>query len=345
MSGSPRVRFRRTHDMRAQTTGRTRRVVTRARPPVTTTTPPTTVAEAVAGDYTPPPKHIGTCPRCEGPGCLTVEPRPSERGWWVNCWKAECPTGGAYLRELAALTGAPSGGDILNNPLHWLAPYLDGPIAAGKEPDELPSTAALAGWQSRLFSDVALDYLKDERKLTADTIREFGIGWDSDRHCYTFPVRDEQGGIVQLVRRRWPEPWVIRGKRVPYKVLKGHGAQLYPQPLSEGGWLLVAGTLDAVLGRQHGLPTVTSICGTSFPEKWEPLVRGRRVYVMYDVGEEHTMNSRVSHLRAAGAEATPVRLNRLLRRGQGKDLSDALIGGRTKQDIIDLIKRERGARS
>jgi hypothetical protein len=262
----------------------------------------------------------------------------------VNCWKADCLKGGAYVRELAVLTGAPGGGAILSDPLRWLAPWLDEHTSSGKEDDELPSEASCAGWQSRLLADTALDYLEDERRLTRDTIIEFGIGWDGE--AFTFPVRDEQGNIVQLVRKRWPDPWVIRGKRVPYMVLKGHGAQLYPRPLPARGWLLLGGTLDAILGRQHGLPTVTSICGTSFPEKWEPLVRGRKVFVCYDVGEETTMDGRVHQLRAAGAEAWPVRLNRLLRRGRGKDLSDALIGGYTAQDIIRLINSEyRRARS
>lgn len=321
--------------MSPRTSGRAKRVAKHASPPKHTNV--TTEAE-VTSKYTPT-KHTGTCPVCEGAGCLTVERRPGDRGWWVNCWKADCLQQGEYLRELAVLTGAPGGGAILSDPLRWLAAYLDEP-SGRSEADELPSEASCAGWQSRLFSEyAALDYLTDERGLTDETIREFEIGWDGD--AFTCPVRDEQGNIMQLVRKRWPEPWVIRGKRVPYKVLKGHGAQLYPRPLPARGWLLVAGTLDAVLGRQHGLPTVTSICGTSFPQKWEPLVRGRKVFVCYDVGEETTMDSRVSHLRAAGAVATPVRLNRLLRRGQGKDLSDALTGGYTAQDIIRLIERER----
>ncbi len=326
--------------MANRTSGRARRVAKHACPRQETEHHSTTAEEVANQKYTPN-RHTGTCPVCEGAGCLTVERRADGRDWWVNCWKADCLKGGAYLRELAVLAGAPGGSAILSDPLRWLASYLDEPSATGNgEADKLPSEASCAGWQSRLFSEyAALDYLTDERGLTDETIREFGIGWGGD--AFTFPVYDEQGTMVQLVRRRWPEPWIIRGKRVPYKVLKGHGAQLYPQPLSEGGWLLLAGTLDAILGRQHGLPTVTSICGTSFPQKWEPLVSGRKVFVCYDVGEEKAMDSRVSHLRAAGAVATPVRLNRLLRRGDGKDLSDALTGGYTAQDIIRLIERER----
>jgi hypothetical protein len=287
----------------------------------------------------PQTKFTGTCLLCNGAGCLTVEPRRTG-GWWVNCWKAECKSN-AYPRELAALTGAPGGGDILNNPLHWLAPYLDGPSATGGEAAELPSSANLRGWPSRLFSDAAIDYLMDERGLTEDTIGEYGIGWDGE--AFTFPVYDAQGNVVQLVRRRWPGTWRARsGKPVSYKVLKGHSAQLYPQPLPDGGWLILAGTLDAILGRQHGLPTVTSICGTSFPQQWEPLVRERKVFVMYDCGEEAAQEGRVAQLRAAGADAHAVRLNRLLR-GDGKDLTDALTGGYTTQDIIGLIKDERRA--
>jgi hypothetical protein len=283
------------------------------------------------------------CTVCGGRGTLTVERRADGRyPFYIDCFKASCHGGGGeYLRDLAALVGAPGGGALLADPLRYLGEPVE--QAANGKPAKLPSEASLAGWRSRLFSDSALDYLEDECGLTRATIIEFEIGLDDEAHV--FPVRDEQGDNVQVVRRANPEPWAARsGKPIRYKVLKGHSARLYPQPLPERGWLLVGGLLDAIIGRQHGLPTVTSICGTSFPQAWEPLVCGRKVFVMYDVGEELTTHSRAMHLRTAGADAYAVRLNRLLRRGQGKDLRDALTNGYTARDIIELINRERRVR-
>lgn len=297
----------------------------------------TGVSQSIAG------RSEYDCPLCGGTGCLTVEPRKDGSGYWVNCWRPECKalgSSGDWLRALAAEVGAPGGGALKAEPIRYLGAPLS--TVAEREPVPLPSPAECAGWHSRLQSeDDPLDYLIKKRRLTLDTIDTFCIGWDGE--AFTFPVYDADGQIAQLIRRRWPAPWVnVRtGKRIPYKVLPGHGAHLYPQPLPEGGWLLVAGTLDAVIGQQHGLPTVTSICGTSFPERWHPLVRERKVYVMYDVGEERVMNGRVGQLREAGAHATAVRLSRLFRRGRGKDLSDALTGRYNSRDIINFIKRER----
>jgi hypothetical protein len=191
-----------------------------------------------------------------------------------------------------------------------------------------------------------MDYLVNERGLTEDTIREYKLGWESDPPAFTFPIYDAQGELVNLVRRPWPD--APDGRK--YVTLRGRnrhngGVELYPRPLPRGSWLLVEGLLDALLGRQHGLPALTSTHGVdTFLDEWLPLVRGRRVAVMYDVGAEPIMHKRVEQLRAAGAQAWPVELAKVLR--QGKDLSDALTGDWTAQDILNLINRERkGARS
>jgi hypothetical protein len=324
--------------MVVRTSARGRRVAKHACPRPNTIQ----VTGEVASSIPPAGKHHYDCHVCAGAGTLTVERRADGRGYWVNCWRDCCQAlGGAYLRELAACVGAPGGGAVLSEPLRWLGE----PSArtTTNDPAELPSTANLAGWQSRLFSDAALLYLTDERGLTEETIRAFGIGYDCDDKAFTFPVYDADGELVQLVRRYWPKVPRDRrsGKRIPYKVLKGRQAALYPQPLPTRGWLLVAGTLDAIIGRQYGLPTVTSTNGTSFPERWYPLVRRRVVYVAYDVGEEKTMQGRVASLREAGADAYAVRLARVLE--NGKDLSDYLTSEGTRDELLHLIKRERTA--
>lgn len=332
--------------MRAQTTGRARRVVTRARPPVTTTTPPTTVAEAVAGDYTPPPahtKHIGTCPVCDSPGKLTVEPRQDLSGWWVNCWTAGCRAlGGGYLRALAEVVGAPGGGHIKANPLAYLDGYLDSQVRTDREPEPLPSFASVDGAVSRLFSErEPLDYLLNKRGLTEATICESAIGWDGS--AFTFPINDAQGELVNLVRRPWPD--AEPGRKyisLPGRNRHNGGIQLYPDVPPGGPVLLCEGLLDALLSRQYDLPTVTSSQGVNtFLGEWLPLFEGRRVAVCFDVGAEKVMVARVRALSAAGAvEAWPVRLRLVLPKGKS-DLTDYLTGGGTKQELIELIARER----
>jgi hypothetical protein len=244
-----------------------------------------------------------------------------------------------WLREVAELVGAPGGWALLDDPLRWLADYLESQARTDREPDQLPSLASIHGRASRLLTvPEAIDWLKDERGLTEDTIRRAGLGWESEPPAFTFPILNAAGELVNVVRRPWPtEDPKYRG--CTGRNQHNGGVQLYPHPLPEGSWLLVEGLLDALLGRQEGLPqTVTGTAGVNtFLEEWLPLVRGRRVAVMYDVGAEKVMRRRVDALRAAGAEAWAVRLSELDLPPKG-DLSDALTGGYDAADIINLIK-------
>ncbi len=346
MSGSPRVRFQWAHDMGAQTAGRARRVVTRARPPVTPHSP--TVREAVTGDYTPPPahtKHIGECPVCGAPGKLTVEPRSDLPGqWWVNCWTAGCRAlGGGYLRALAQVVGAPGGGHIKANPLAYLDGYLDSQARTDRKPEPLPSFASVDGAVSRLFSErEPLDYLLHKRGLTEATICKYEIGWDGS--AFTFPIYDAQGELVNLIRRPWPNAEPGR-KYISWTARNRHngGIQLYPDVPRGGPILLCEGLLDALLVRQYDLPqAVTSSQGVNtFLPEWLPLFRQRRIAVCFDVGAEKVMRDRVAALSAAGAaEAWPVELRLVLPKGKS-DLSDYLNGGGTRQELLELIQRDR----
>jgi hypothetical protein len=265
----------------------------------------------------------------------------------VNCWTPSCRAlGGAYLRELSEYVGAPGGGGmLLDNPLSYLGESV-AQTATDSEPAELPSKAARDGEVSRLFSTKdAITYLLNERGLLESTVLRAGIGWDGS--AFTFPIKDATGELVNVVRRPWPHVSVGRdGRPRKYITMRGRnrhngGVQLYPDVPATGPLLLCEGLLDALIGRQHDLPAITSTHGVStFLDEWLPLMKGRRVAVMFDIGAEDEMHRRVEKLREAGAQAWPVRLSRLL--SEGKDLTDALTGGHTAEDVLRLIRRERG---
>jgi hypothetical protein len=292
-------------------------------------------------------KHTGECPQCLRPGKLTVEPRQQlgYAPWRVWCRTASCCdlSPGEWLREVAKTVNAPSGSHLLEEPLRYLSDYLEAETRTDREPEQIPSLASIHGRASRLLTTHdAFDYLTDKRGLTEDTITDHMIGWDGS--AFTFPIHDSQGEVVNLVRRPWPD--TPDGRK--YITLRGRnrhngGVELYPRPLPSGSWLLCEGLLDALLGRQEGLNAVTSTHGVdTFLDEWLPLVRGRRVAIAYDVGAEPIMHRRVAQLRAAGAEAWPVELSQVLR--NGKDLSDALMGGWTAEALIEFINSERGSR-
>lgn len=290
--------------------------------------------------------YTGTCPVCEREGKLVVKPRTDgSRGWWVHCRSATCEADSSeWLHKVVELVSAPGGYALLQDPPKWLADYLEEEAHANSEPPApLPSMASIDGRASRLLTvPEAMDYLI-KRGLTEDTIEEYKLGWDSEPPAFTFPIINAQEMLINWIRRPWPSlpdgpPYIARKGRN----MHNEGVQLYPNVPPEGPLLIVEGLFDAILGRQEGLPTVTSTHGVgTFLDEWLPLFKRRRVAVMYDVGAEKVMDKHVAALRTAGAEAWQVRLSRLLRRGGGKDLSDALTGGYTKQDIKDLINSER----
>jgi hypothetical protein len=285
-------------------------------------------------------KQTGACPACGNETTLDVTPAAYGR-WFIGCYscEAEGVTLGDLLRALATAVGAPDGGSIKAEPHRWLGDYLDSAATMGGV-EAVPDEALRREWAVNLMlTPRPRRYLTRERGLTKRTLRRAGIGWDRDRACFTIPIRDAAGQIVNLVRRPLPH---VDGPK--YKMLAGRGIperrQLYPRPLPEGPILAVGGLLDALLGRQHGLPTVSGThgIGTSL-DVWLPVVRGREVAAMWDVGEENAMTQRVAALAAAGAYAWPVRLSRLLT--EGKDLTDALTGGYTADDITALMRAER----
>jgi hypothetical protein len=329
-----------------QTSARGRRVAKHACPRHAQHTNATTEAE-VAPNYTPQRRYEGECPLCGEAGKLVVEPR-QERGyapWRVWCRKASCCdlSPGEWLRELAKTVGAPGGWHLLDNAPEYLSGYLDSQVRTDREPGQLPSPASIHGRHSRLWTVTdAIDYLLRERGLTEHTIRQNELGWESDPPAFTFPVYDAQGELVNVVRRPWPD--AEPGRKyvsLPGRNRTNAGIQLYPDVPSKGPLLLCEGLFDALLGRQHGLQTVTSSQGVnSFLDEWLPLFSGRTVAVMFDVGAEKVMRGCAAALCAAGAEAWPVRLRLLLGEGEGKDLSDYLNGSGTVQELRELINRE-----
>lgn len=320
--------------------------------------PHTTARTRPAGtDSKPTPAptlYTGTCPVCGEADRLKVERRRESQaaglrsGWRVFCRRAECGglSSGDWLREVARIVNAPYASSILEDPVRWLADYLESEHDEAA-PARLPSAAGVARCAELLLETAdALAYITKERGLTRATLRRYQIGWNG-RGAFTFPIYNARGQLVNWITR--PYPTGDDGRK--YVVSGGHYAkdgavELYPRSLRDyslpdGGWLLVEGLLDAALGRQHGLPVVTSTHGVnSFPPQCVPLVKGRKVYVMYDVGAEGVQRERVTELRAAGAGAWGVDLS-VLGLSHGGDLSDYLLSGGSADELRWFIKRER----
>lgn len=307
---------------------------------------------SVGGDTLPAGESEGTCPVCDREGYLVIRPRRDKPQLWsVHCRSETCdPPGGesTWLQEVAETLStaecAITPGQVLAEPHVFLADYCEDETTH-REPRPLPSHAAIMAKHKHLLrTPAALAYMTDERLLTLQTLRRARVGLEGS--VFTFPLYERLGAdagrrLVNIIRRPFP-----RDDRPPYygeraRDKSNGGIQLYPHRPRGKSVLLVAGLLDALLGAQElpGVAVVSPSHGVrTFEDEWFRRFAGRRVAVMFDVGEERTMNERVAQLRHHGAEAWPVYLSKLFgEEAGGGDLTDALRAGFTAEDILKLI--------
>jgi hypothetical protein len=281
-----------------------------------------------------PPDEQYACPVCDGTlyinwriGQWSQRPEP-----FYHCFScANDYSNAEYNAELRARNIWPY--RIKQGDFSQLGPPL-GRSRRRAEPQPPPTEASVDGWCSGLLaSPEGLRYLIQERGLTLETIQRYELGYDQDRHAITFPVRDEDGELVN-VRRRFLAP-----DADPKVIGLARPAVLYPDVPPEGGLLLVAGEIDALMGRQNGLPTVTTTCGTALPDHLAQQLARRKVFAMYDVGEEAAAARTVAKLRALGSPATVVELGALGLPAKA-DLSDFYCQGGKTWRLRALIRRQ-----
>lgn len=242
---------------------------------------------------------------------------------------------GGGLEDVHAVTGIPK-----TRLLKWPPPEeLGEPISESRRGtahvDPPPSEGSVAGWHSTLLSSPdALRYLLEERRLSIGTILDYELGYDRPKDAIAFPVRDNAGELVNL-KRRFLDPAADPKTRA-----LSRPANWYPDVPASGALLLVAGEIDALTGRQLGLPTVTTTCGATVPEHLLGALAHRDVYVMFDVGEDVAAKRTARRLQTVQARPLIVRLSRLGLPDRA-DLNDFYRQGGTKRDLERLIKRER----
>jgi hypothetical protein len=142
----------------------------------------------------------------------------------------------------------------------------------------LPSVEQIADWRVAFAGDVA-DALVDWRGIPANVFRRYHVGWDGERYC--LPVyRDRR--LVNVCR------CTLRYEGQPQKGLRvwpgPTSRYLYPNVL-QGSWVLLCeGPWDALMGRAHRLPTLTTIGGAQvWPEaELARACAGRNVAICLD---------------------------------------------------------------
>jgi hypothetical protein len=97
--------------------------------------------------------------------------------------------------------------------------------------------------------------------------------------------------------------------------------------------------MDALLGRQSGLPTVTSTAGAAVGRALFERFADRRVAVVFDAGEESRAERVARELTVANARSAwvvPLPLP------EGGDVADWFVKyGRSRDELIELIREAR----
>jgi DNA primase len=137
--------------------------------------------------------------------------------------------------------------------------------------------------------------LRDERGLTDETIRRYELGYDRDEDAIVIPVRDNAGCAVAIKRR------FLAPDAKPKTANSVGPLRLYPALPAKGWLLFVPGELDALSGRQLGMPAITSTGGWLSKEQ-VPLLSRRQIVLLPDVGEERAAELQAEALRKEGCE-------------------------------------------
>jgi hypothetical protein len=218
----------------------------------------------------------------------------------------------------------------------------DAPSKRGRT-KPLPSEEQLEKFtEALLASPRHSKFMREARGLSNETIERFQIGWDSARSRYTVPVRDADGVLVN-VRMYKPEAKDPKDKMESWGQGWGSRRLFLPHVLAEHDEVIVTeGEMDAILGQQHGLPTMTHTAGASaWNKEWDPLFANKTVFICYDVdkaGQEGAVKAALSISR----QAAEVFIIRLPGTAKGFDLTDYLTSwGGTAEDFRALMDESR----
>lgn len=160
----------------------------------------------------------------------------------------------------------------------WLAKRFEARIKVTIDPREVDT------WCEQLFrpeSQRFLNFLKDRKGLTEETIRLYKIGLDSDK--ITIPVADADGSYVNI---RYYNPYAASGRNKYSNYRDGSTLELVPWEtlLKQPTVYLTEGELKAYALLQRGYPGLAPTSGANtWKPEWSELFRGKIVYIIFDI--------------------------------------------------------------
>jgi cell fate (sporulation/competence/biofilm development) regulator YlbF (YheA/YmcA/DUF963 family) len=204
---------------------------------------------------------------------------------------------------------------------------------------KLPREELLEGYVDALLaSRQHLRVMREKRGLTRETIEEFQLGWDGER--FTIPVRDADGNLLN-VRRYNPSARQAKDKMKSWAVGTGSRQLFGADILAKSETVIITeGEMDCIIGRQHGLPTISHTAGAgAWDERWNERFEGKIVYVCYDCDDAGRRGAR-RVARSLEMFAKQVHIIALPLKGNGDDLTNYFVDqGYTASDFFTLMKQ------
>lgn len=319
----------------------------------------------------PAPKNFGAPPAAK----VVLEVPAMPQGHWCRFLPREaCPIcghcgwctvspDGDLIRCMRVESDRPSEGR--DGQRGWLHPIPDAAATVPSEklqpysvtgPKRSPGEWALLVKQQRsALSPDKLEKLSAKLGVTADSLKAFGIGWDAESGCYSFPMYDAARKVIG-VRLRVPEPkdarrWIcVRGSANGLFVPDDYMAQK-GDPL-----LLPEGPTCAAAARDRGLRAVGRANSSAGLSMLADFLRGGMRQDAVVVGENDGpvwamvpsppppafpgFEGAVKCCRAIAADVN--RLRCIIPPKPHKDLRDWVKDGEaTLSDVAELVERAR----
>jgi len=134
--------------------------------------------------------------------------------------------------------------------------------------------------------------LTEQRGLSIDTIKAFGLGWSSKRKRITIPIRDDKGKLVNI-RYYLPNAGKkdikiqshtieVNDKKIGYGNMRLYGVDKLI--IYKGSQVIICeGELDRILLEQYGFMAVTGTAGCNgFNREWTQYFKNKDVILLFD---------------------------------------------------------------
>jgi DNA primase len=227
----------------------------------------------------------------------------------VHCF-AGCGISGTYenaIRIIEGCNGRQARSRILHHAVSGRGSVRRSKKAARLAVEIVPDLAVFS-----FLPPVAIEYL-DGRRIAADSISRWELGWNPETKRVTIPVRDARGRLKFVIERaifpRQMPKYLYPPSAPKSEVLFGLD-KIDLGMVRSFGIVLTEGSLDAIRLHQHGVTTAVAILGSKESRKQAEIIdrlRPRTIYAMYDrdaAGAGAVLQTRKNHAR------TPIRVCR-----------------------------------